>query len=432
MKKILLFVVIIILFIIRFYRYEKTHVSHIPSEWFGATMAITGVVTDDPDRGLDATKITLGKIGILVALPSAVSVAYGDRVEVYGKIEQPESFITDTDRQFDYPKYLAVHDIYATMKGNDIRILDHSHGNALLKKLFVIKKYFVGTIKKMFPKAEAGLFAGIIIGEKSLLPKDTLSDFQIAGLTHMIVLSGYNITIIAVSMIALLAWCGLGYRGRRIGAIAIIPVFLLVTGMGASSVRAGIMSIITFGLQVTTRPPHTFRIIVYAAGAMIFANPRILFHDPSFHMSFLAFIGLIYVTPLLEKFFSNIPEWYGLRDLVAQTLSVQLFVMPYILWMSGTFSWLLLFSNILTVPMVPLVMGIGFLVTITGMLSYGLGSLLAIPVRFGLTYIIWIAHRIAGFSSFIVTIPPFGAGWMVVIYIIWVAILLVFRFRKID
>lgn len=430
MKRILLLGIIIILLSVRWYYYEKIHRSTIPNEWFGSTMAIRGVVTDDPDRGLNATKIILGKIGIIVTLPSAVSVSYGDQVEVYGKVEQPESFMTDTNREFNYPKYLAVHNIYGTLKGNDIRILDHDHGNRILKKLFLIKKNFVSTIKGIFPKAEAGLFAGIIIGEKSLLPKEILSDFQIAGLTHMIVLSGYNITIVALFIISLLAWFGLGYRARRIGAIISIPIFLIVTGMGASSVRAGIMSMIVFVVQITTRPPHTLRIILYAAAAMIFSNPRILLYDPSFHMSFMAFIGLVYGSPVMEKFFSRIPQTLGLRDLVIQTMSVQIFVMPYILWMSGRFSWLLLFSNILTVPIVPILMGVGFIVTIIGMMSYKIGFLIGIPVKLGLSYIIWIAHRVASFSSFIVIVPPFSVGWMIGSYGIIAGLLFIHNRKK--
>lgn len=430
MRKILVIAAVILAFALRFRQYEKIHVSHIPESWFGSKVSVTGIVTDDPDRGLDATKVAFGDVGIVVSLPDSVPVLYGDRVQVYGRVDRPEPFMTDTGRQFDYPKYLEVRDAYATMRAADARILDRGHGSRILAGLFAAKRRFVRTIRELFPKAEAGLFAGIIIGEKSLLPKDVLADFQTAGLTHMIVLSGYNITIVALAAATFLSWCGLGYRGRRIGAVAAIPVFLMVTGTGASSVRAGIMAALAFMLQVATRPPHTLRIILYAAGAMVFANPRILFHDPSFHMSFLAFVGLVYVTPVLEAASVRFGEWYGLRDLVVQTLSVQAFVMPYILWMGGRFSLLLLVSNILTVPAVPLVMGAGFAATLFGMLSFGIGSLLAFPVGLGLSYIIWVARSVAAFPSLVVTVPPFSAGWMVAAYAALVAVIGLFRFRK--
>jgi competence protein ComEC len=256
-----------------------------------------------------------------------------------------------------------------------------------------------------------------------LLPKEALSDFQIAGLTHMIVLSGYNITIVATSVITLLAYTGLGYRGRRVGAIIIIPIFLMMTGLGASSVRAGIMSCMVFLLQVTTRPAHNLRIILYTAGFMVFANPRILLHDPGFHMSFLAFIGLVYVTPIMSKFFKLEEDSFFLKKLFVETFSVQVFVMPYILWMSGRVSLLLLFSNIVTVPLVPIIMGVGFIVVVTSMVSCPLGAILVLPVKLGLSYIIFITHWVALVKVATFTIPPFGVWMVLLTYIVLVAYL---------
>jgi len=421
MQKILLGIFICAIFLVRVVSYEHIHVSRIPDEWFDTKITVTGIITDDPDRSLDKTRFVFlpceGEVprlceaeGFLLAtMQNGNSVSYGDEVSVTGIIKRPENFMTDTDREFDYVNYLKVHDIYGLMTVSHIEIISQHNKSGFVEKLFSIKKYFVGTIKNLFPKNEAGLFAGIIIGEKSLLPKDVLADFQIAGLTHMIVLSGYNITIIALAIITLLAYAGFGYRARRVGAMVVIPIFLVMTGFGASSVRAGIMSLIMFLLQITTRSAHNLRIILYTAGLMIFMNPRILLHDPSFHMSFLAFIGLVYVTPVLENIFKT-------RNLVVETLSVQIFVLPYILWMSGRISLLLLVSNILTVPIVPIIMGAGFVTTTLGMISYSLGALLAVPIKLGLTYIIWVAHQVALVKALTFTIPPFGAWVMLVVY----------------
>lgn len=410
MRRIFLFVPVLVIFSIRCVTYEQMHVSQIPEDWFDHKVTISGIITQDPDRGLDKTKITLGVLGILATIQNGDTVSYGDKVSVSGIITRPENFMTDTDREFDYVNYLEARDIYGLMNVSSIEIISHHNKSLFVERLFTIKRYFVDTIRDLFPKNEAGLFAGIIIGEKSLLPKDVLADFQIAGLTHMIVLSGYNITIIASCMITILAYLGLGYRGRRIGAMIMIPIFLVMTGLGASSVRAGIMSLIMFLLEITTRPAHSLRIILYTASSMVFMNPRILLHDPGFHMSFLAFIGLIYVTPILEKIFKT-------RNLIIETVAVQIFVMPYILWMSGRVSLLLIVSNILTVPLVPIIMGAGFIATTIGMISYSLGALLAIPIKLGLTYIIWIAHQVALVKTLTFVIPPFGSWVMIGVYL---------------
>ncbi len=149
---------------------------------------------------------------------------------------------------------------------------------------------------------------------------------------------------------------------------------------------------------------------------MVFANPRILLHDPSFHMSFLAFIGLIYVTPVLENLFKK-------SNFIIETLSVQIFVLPYILWMNGRISLLLLLSNILTVPIVPIIMGGGFVVTMLGMVSYSLGAMIAVPVKLGLSYIILVAHKVAAVKSLTFVIPPFGVGIMLGAYAVLIGYL---------
>lgn len=205
----------------------------------------------------------------------------------------------------------------------------------------------------------------------------------------------------------------------------IIPIFLVMTGLGASSVRAGIMAIMVFFLQITTRPAHNLRIIFYTAGTMIFLNPRILLHNPGFHMSFLAFIGLIYITPIINYYFNKNESENFIKKLIIETLAVQIFVLPYILWMNGRVSLLLLVSNILTVPIIPFIMGAGFIVTIMSMVFYPLGVMLVFPVKLVLAYIIWIAHRVASIKTATFIIPPFGV-WIVLLvygciigYLVW-------------
>lgn len=423
MQKILLGIFVGVIFIVRIISYEHVHVSQIPEDLFNKKTAITSVITEDPNRGLTNTKIVLGEYGIIATIQNSEEVFYGDRVTVTGIIEHPENFMTDTGREFDYVNYLKMHDIYGLMKASHSEAVSHHNKNICKEYLFRIKKYFVDALKNIFPKNEAGLLAGIVVGEKSLLPKEVLSDFQVAGLTHMIVLSGYNITIVAIVFTTLLAYLGFGYRARRVGAISIIPLFLLMTGLGASSLRAGIMSITVLFLQITTRPAHNLRIISYTAGIMVFVNPRILLHDPGFHMSFLAFVGLVYVTPIINFYFNKNESEFFLKKLIIETSSVQIFVMPYILWMSGRISLLLLVSNILTVPVVPMIMGLGFIVTVLGMIFYPLGVMLAFPVKIALSYVIMVAHWVASVKIATVVIPPFGVWIMLWVYGVLIAYL---------
>ena len=436
--------------------YEKIHESRFPKECIGRKISLVAVIDDDPDRGLDKTSVILRPVAfhtdgnglcqgnlrvpgrIAASLESAEDFSYGDQILAEGILSYPENFTTDTGRTFDYVNYLAMHDVYLQvdrpflqkLSSADVKFFPTvSAGASILfrvrKFLYAIKYSFVETLVRVFPSPEAGLLAGIIIGEKSLLPKDVQKDFQYAGLTHMIVLSGYNITIVVMSMMAAFAYAGFGYRARRIGAFGVVPLFVVMTGTGASSVRAGIMSMIVLLLQISTRPNHGDRIILFSLTAMVFANPRILVRDPSLHLSFLAFIAVVTVVPVvhewLEKHTKNSGRWdgwFGVRDLVIETLSVQFFVLPYILWMSGTVSLLILFANIATVPLVPFLMAGGFASVVLGVVAVSLGLASSGLVTLGLRFIIAVAHKIAGVSWAIVTVPSFGAWWVLAFYVL--------------
>ena len=402
--------------------YAILHANKIPESQFNSKQAFIGMIDDDPNRGIEGTSITVrlpplageGWGEVLISLPAGTNATYGDEIEFLGTLKHPESFTTDTGRDFDYPTYLLVHGITATSRIKTITIISRHNGSRFVEGLFSIKKSFVDEIKKLFPSPESGLFAGIVIGEKSLLPKVNLQEFQIAGLTHMIVLSGYNITIVALGAMFVLAAIGFGYRARRVGAIIAIPIFIVMTGMGASSVRAGIMAMIVFALQLDTRPANSLRVILITLAAMVFVNPYSLLYDPSLHLSFLAFIGLVYVTPITQHVFLekwHVQEYSGMRDLFIETLSVQLFVLPYIIWMSGRVSVLILISNLITVPLTPLVMGTGYAVTIMGMIANPIGAVLAKPVSWVMTYMLSVAHIVASIRATTFVIPPFG-GWV--------------------
>lgn len=409
--------------------YDARHASQLPDRLFNEPVTLEAVVVEDPDRGSAGTKVIVKPVRIdqepvsatipdrlLIRMNADAAIDYGDCIKLDGVIERPEPFLSDTNREFDYPRYLALHDVVGIMRAYDVAMVGTRETNRFFGALYQVKKIFVQHVQQQYPSPESGFLAGIAIGIKSLLPKDVSNDFQIAGLTHMIVLSGYNITLVATVFAGIFAYVGLGYAPRRIAAICAIILFIVMTGLNASAVRAGIMASLGFVLQILCRPAHTFRIILFTLTVMIVTNPRALLWDPSLHLSFLAFIGLCYVAPITSAWVDSWPNPLGITKIFGETLGVQLFVLPYILWMSGRVSALSLLSNILTVPMVPFLMAGGFFSGVAGMIWGPLGSIIATPVTWGLSYIIWIAHVVASIDAAIFVIPPFGVGVLIMIY----------------
>lgn len=415
-------------FLLRSFLYEHYHQSDIPNEWFSRHQEIEAVVIDNPDKNFEKNKYTIQPYyqghqmysRIMVTDYSGERVAYGDRVTISGTLDHPESFTTTSGRVFEYDNYLAVHDVYATMKIYTVVIKENNQGSKIKKYLFSIRNSFQEKIVSFIKYPESGLLSGILLGQKTMLPQDLVKDFQIAGLSHVMVLSGYNITIIVMFASTLFATFGCGYRTRRWCALGMIPLFIIMTGFGASSVRAGIMAAMLLMLQITTRPNYSFRVLFITAGSMIFYNPRILLHDPSFHLSMLAFIGLLYMTPVLVNFLRQ-------DNLIIETMAVQITVLPYLLYSTGIFSALSLLVNIVTVPLVPGIMLGGFVIITSSYLLGSAVSLVARPVVWALTYMIWVVEKTVSYTWATIQFPMIGYWVVIMVYGIMTLLLIYYH-----
>lgn len=313
---------------------------------------------------------------VLIRFPLGTAVEYGDYFELYGIVEQPESFTGDTGRVFNYPGYLAAQGIYGIIKPVTVTKITTeaqvtitgrmgSMINRVYRWLFEVRTWFVAVLGKYFTDDEHGLIAGMLIGEQSLMSEDLTADFRIVGLSHIVVLSGYNITLVVRAVVFIATLGGLGYRSRRAVAVGVVPFFVIMTGAGASSARAGIMSVVSLILQIDTRTAAAYTMVVYTLTLLVAYTPLALIYSPSLHLSFIALIGLVYVVPMVQslqpikRFLEKInPDsyWAAVAQLIIETTSVQFFVLPYIMYMSGSFSVLSLVVNILIVPLVSLIM----------------------------------------------------------------------------
>ena len=131
---------------------------------------------------------------------------YGDEIEIFGKLQKPKNFNSDDSREFDYVSYLAKDKIYYQMFYPDTVFLSGGKGNFIKEKLFAIKNAFISQIKKSIPEPHASLLGGLVVGAKESLGKKLQNDFRKVGLIHIVVLSGYNLTIVAEFMIAIFSF----------------------------------------------------------------------------------------------------------------------------------------------------------------------------------------------------------------------------------
>ncbi len=394
-----------------------------------------GVITEELDYRENTTLLTVSlsntgeektKTKILVFMDAGASYKYGEKISLFGSLEKPKNFETDTGRIFDYENYLKKEGINYILSRPHIEVLGEREGNPIKQTLFDAKGIFVSGYEKVINEPESSLLGGLLLGLKQGLGKEWSEILRKAGVIHIVVLSGYNITIVA----KFLMWCFsfLTIRLRISVGILSIVAFAVMTGGSATVVRASLMALFVLLSDFIRRRYDVTRALIIAGVLMVLQNPQILVFDLSFQLSFLATVGLIYVSPIVEKYVLFIPSKFGFREIVTATIATQIFVLPFLLYSIGTFSSVALIVNILVLPTIPFAMFFGFL---TGLIAL-INANLAIPFGF-VTY--WLLHFALSVSKFFgelpfaaYTFPQFPAVLMFLIYALM--ILLIFWWHK--
>jgi len=265
---------------------------------------------------------------------------------------------------------------------------------------------------------------GLLIGVKKSLPQWLLDIFQITGITHIIAISGYNISILAR-----ITEKTLGRVGRKYifwGVLALVIAFVILTGAQASIVRAGIMGGLLVFSGFVGRKTQVTNALIFAGTIMIALNPLILKHDIGFQLSFLATLGLVYITPVFEKPFTKLPDI--IKDSLTATLAAQVFVLPIIISNFGTLSLISPLANVLILPFIPIAMLFGFLAGTGGIIFLPLGQIVGFFGFIILEIIIWIATTLSKIPYAAVEIK-FDNWWILSGYYLLVFTLL-WIFRK--
>ncbi len=406
----------------------------------GKFVRVEGIVIDEPDVREQYTNIVLEAhtvllvsspvvlggitskpVRILVRVPQYPSLRYGDEVVFDGKISTPKNFSsTDETRAFDYRAYLAKDGIYYQMYFPKAVIVSHNNGNVVYEKLFMLKEVLMRNIAVMIPGPEAALAGGILLGVKQSLGAELLQKFRDTGVAHIVVLSGYNIAVVASAVAAIALF--LPFTFRIIATVLSIILFAMMVGGGATVVRATIMVLVVILARATGRESDALRALFLAGGFMVAVNPMILLYDVSFQLSFSATLALIVLSPIIEKHFLFISQKI-LREILVATVAAQIFVLPLLLYHMGTISLVSIIANLFILPVVPIGMLAAFLLSVLALVPI-LGSALAFVSYVILAYMIFAVELFAR--------VPFAALhnisfplWMLVLSYIFFAIFVI-------
>ncbi len=359
----------------------------------GISITLSGFVCSEMDVRVSTIKFCfdspeLSGQRVLVTSPLYPQYMYGERLQITGTIVYPTEIVTDSGRTFDYPAYLAKEGITFLMNRPQIQPLYGFAGNRVKSFLFGIKQKFITHIQILFPEPESSLLAGVLIGDSSGFSPEIIDMFTRTGLVHILVLSGSNVTIVAETLMRSFSFFPVAIA-RLLGTLSIV-LFAIMTGAGATTVRATCMALIVVLVKSVGRRYDVSRALIIAAFCMTLENPRIVAFDTSFQLSFLATLALIYIAPLVKERLGSVPEIFGLRDILATTIGTQILTTPLILYIAGKTSLISLIPNILVLPTIPFIMLGGFVST---MLSF-IAEVFALPFAWITSLMLWYIIKI--------------------------------------
>jgi competence protein ComEC len=400
-------------------------------EKVGEKMTLQGQVIEPPDKREKSIFLNIRTETdlVLVSIDKYQDVSYGDIVEVTGVIKVPENFVTDLGRVFNYEGYLKAKGIKYQINFGELNILETKRGNKFITELYEFKQIFLEKLEVLIPEPEVALGEGLLLGVKQALGDELETAFRKTGIIHVVVLSGYNIMLV-VSFVMYLFSHFFTTKVRTVIGILSISIFAILVGLSATVIRASIMASLWLFVKSSGRIYVALRGLIVAATVMVIINPYLLAYDASFQLSFLATLGLILISPDLEKFFQNIIPFTKIREIFVATLATQITVLPLLLYLIGEFSIVALVVNVIVLPVVPISMLLTFL---TGLLSFGsltLAGLLSVPTYYSLLYINEIAIWFAKLPFSAYTIPSFPFYLVVVTYSILFILMFILKHKK--
>lgn len=353
---------------------------------------------------------------------SSFKLKYGDKIEFYLEYEKPST--ARNYMGFDYSNYLKTKKIFGTvnLKEEDVEIISHDNSNIILRKIYELRNLMKTKIEKLLPKETSGLCLGMLIGETSGIEENMQEDFRDSSLSHILAVSGANVSYIIVSITYIFNKMCLRKRLSKIISIILLILFMLLTGCTSSVNRACIIAILMLIAELLHRKSDVYNNLAISALILLIINPYSLL-DIGFQLSYMGTIGIVFLHDKIGNFIkinNKIVKYFF--EMIAVTTCANLAIIPIMMFHFNTISLTFYFSNIIVGPILGIVVIIGFIMFFISLIFTPISSLIAIVLNLMLKFIIKIAEITANmpFSKITIITPSFF--FIIVWYLIIISI----------
>lgn len=333
-----------------------------------------------------------------------IELNYGDKITFSGTYTKPE--VERNYNGFDYSKYLKQLKIFGTIKCEKIQVLSQKQENKIFQISNQISNKIISNTKKILKEETASLLLGLILGYKTDIVEETQENFRNASMSHILAVSGMHVAYVILG-INLIFKNLIGKKNTNILSIFILIFYMFITNFSPSITRAGIMGIIVLLSKLIYRKNDIYTSISISLLLILIYNP-FLIQNLGLQLSYGGVVGIVLFNKSILKFLKNInlknkvykykirPKIQKyldkIKEIISVSISVQLSILPIILYNLNTFNPYFLISNlILSFAIGPIVI-LGFLFIIIVCLNTSIAEIFLPMIQIGIKILIFISY----------------------------------------
>jgi competence protein ComEC len=328
---------------------------------------------------------TIGKALIYLEKDSITTkLKYGDMVFINAQFHEIPAPQNPGD--INYKRYFAFKNIYhkAYVRSGDINLLSTENGNYIFKYAYLVRDKFVSIFKQNnISGKELAVGSSIIFGYRDLLDADTIMEYSMAGVIHILCVSGLNVGIIFLIFSNLLFFLDRFKHEKIIKSLLLLLIvwsYTFICGLSPSILRASVMFTFIITGKLLRREVNALNAVIASAFILLLFDP-FLITNLGFQLSYLSVIGIVVIYPFINKLWAPVNKIIlKIWELIAVSLSAQTLIFPVVIYYYYYFPDYFIFTNLIVIPLV-------FLITYAGMIILAIYPIIGTFKLFSLSFI---------------------------------------------
>lgn len=332
--------------------------------------------------------------------------------------------------QFDFKDYMYKQQVYHQVFLNDKNSLKLPTQKTLYGVAANIRGRINNTlIKHSVSKENLSIINALLLGQRQDISKDTYKSFTKSGAIHILAISGLHIGLLMLLLGILfkpLSYFKIGKKLIPILIIMLLWIYAFITGMSASVMRAVTMFSLVTVAMYSNRVTNTYNTLVISAFLLLIFNPFYVF-DIGFQLSYSAVFGIVWIKPLFDTIWK--PKYYlqkKIWDVFTVTLAAQFGILPLSLFYFHQFPGLFFISNMVIIPLLGILLGIGILTIVFAYFGW-IPSLLFETFEMCIATLVSFVQFISSKEAFVFSKIPFNSFNLISWYVFIICLILLWK-----